>query len=141
MQELAAYERAADEVAAVVADLDRALFGAAPALFAHVAELDGTVVGCAIWYLTYSTWTGRHGIWLEDLYVQPAARGTGLGRRLLAALATECAERGLRRLEWAVLDWNEPALRFYHALGAAPVAGWTRHRLDGEALRRLGAEV
>lgn len=125
---LAEYERALDEVRLGEADLDVALFGPVPRAAAHVAEVDGTVAGMAIWYRTFSTWTGRHGIWLEDLFVLPDHRRRGLGRALLAALAGQAEAEGAARLEWAVLDWNEPSIRFYESLGARPVEGWTRYR-------------
>ena len=136
VHELAAYEREPDAVQATEDDLRRALFEHG-ACSAHVAEQDGQVVGFALWYPTFSTWTGRSGLWLEDLFVRPAARGTGLGRALLRELAAVCVERGYARLEWWVLDWNEPALGFYRALGAVPQDTWTTLRLDGDALRDL----
>ncbi|HXV94605.1 MAG TPA: GNAT family N-acetyltransferase, partial [Pseudonocardia sp.] len=122
-----------------------ALFGPAPALFGHVAEVPATgggteVVGCALWFLNFSTWRGVHGIYLEDLYVRPAHRGAGLGRALLARLAAVCAERGYARLEWSVLDWNTPSIGFYRSLGAVGMDGWTTFRLDGEPLAALGRE-
>lgn len=141
VQELATYERAPDAVEATPELLHDALFAARPAVFAHVAEADGRVVGFAIWYVTFSTWLGRHGLWLEDLYVQPPFRGLGTGRALLGELAAVCVERGYGRLEWWVLDWNAPALGFYRALGARPMAEWTVHRVDGDALSRLAAGV
>jgi GNAT superfamily N-acetyltransferase len=142
VRELAEYEREPEAVVATAEDLATALFGADPRVHAHVAEVDGPggrpqVVGMAIWYLTYSTWTGRHGLWLEDLYVRPAARGTGLGRDLLRALAAECTDRGYRRLEWWVLDWNSPAQGVYRSAGARPEEEWTTWRLDGDALTAL----
>jgi GNAT superfamily N-acetyltransferase len=99
--------------------------------------VDGAVVGCALWFLSYSTWQGSHGIYLEDLYVQPAHRGRGLGRGLLAALAEESCRRGFARLEWSVLDWNMTAIKFYESLGARPMDGWTTFRLSGAALKAL----
>lgn len=133
---LADYEQAPDAVTATPEDLAAALFPAEgePAVFADVAEVDGRVVGMAVWFLTYSTWTGRHGIWLEDLFVDPEHRGRGLGRGLLDGLAARAVERGLPRLEWTVLDWNLPAVELYRALGAQPLAEWTTQRLTGEAL-------
>ncbi|WP_020573879.1 GNAT family N-acetyltransferase [Actinopolymorpha alba] len=139
IHELAAYERAADECHLRAAQLREALFGAAPALFAHVAEVDGVVVGCAVWFLNFSTWRGTHGIYLEDLYVQPAHRGSGLGKALLTALAEECVRRGYARLEWSVLDWNAPSIDFYKALGALPMEEWTTWRLTGSAQQQLGS--
>jgi GNAT superfamily N-acetyltransferase len=143
VHELAEYEHAAQHCHLTAAQLRAALFGPAPALFGHVAEVarDGggsAVVGCALWFVNFSTWRGVHGIYLEDLYVQPAHRGAGLGRALLARLAAVCAERGLDRLEWAVLDWNTPSIGFYRALGAAPLDDWTVFRLHGDALAALG---
>jgi len=139
VHELADYERAADECALTDEQLRAALFGPSPALFGFVAELDGEVVGFALWFLNFSTWRGTHGIYLEDLYVRPEHRGHGFGRLLLARLARECVERGYSRLEWSVLDWNEPALGFYRRIGAVAMDGWTVHRLDGDALSALGA--
>jgi len=138
VHELAEYERAATSCTLTEAQLDTALFGPQPALFGHVAELDGEVVGCALWFLNFSTWRGVHGIYLEDLFVRPTHRGRGLGKALLAALAAVCAERGYGRLEWSVLDWNEPSIRFYRAIGAVPMNEWITYRLDGAALARLG---
>ncbi len=136
VRELAAYERAPDAVEATAEDLAAALFGPDPRVFCHVAEADGRVVGMALWYVTYSTWKGRHGIWLEDLYVTPGQRGRGAGQALLRTLASECVRRGYPRLEWWVLDWNEPSIGFYRSLGAVPQDEWTVFRLDGEALAR-----
>jgi len=145
VHELAEYERAAEHCLLAGDQLRAALFGPAPALFGHVAEVaerDGhrAVVGCALWFLNFSTWRGVHGLYLEDLYVQPAHRGGGIGRALLARLAAVCAERGLARLEWAVLDWNTPSIGFYRTLGALPMDEWTVFRLDGAALETLGRE-
>ena len=139
---LAAYEREPDAVEATPEDLARALFPDAGGAhtFCHVAEVDGEVVGMAVWFLTFSTWTGRNGIWLEDLFVLPEHRGTGLGKALLATLAQVCVERGLPRLEWTVLDWNTPSVEFYRSLGASPMAEWTTQRLVGADLASL-AEV
>jgi GNAT superfamily N-acetyltransferase len=139
IRDLAEYERAADEVTGTEQDLDRALFGPEPAVFAHVAEHDGQVAGFALWFLNYSTWVSRHGIYLEDLYVRPELRGAGHGRLLLAELAALCVERGYGRLEWSVLDWNEPARGFYERLGAEPMEEWTVHRISGTALQALAA--
>lgn len=136
--ELAEYERAADEVESSPTDLAAALFGASPAVFCHVAQGTDGLDAFALWYVTYSTWTGRHGIWLEDLYVRPEHRGRGLARALLAELAAECVRRGYRRLEWWVLDWNDPALAFYESMGATPMSEWTVQRMDGPALAALG---
>lgn len=141
VHELAEYERAADSCLLTADRLREALFGPSPALFGHVAEVGGEVVGCALWFLSFSTWRGVHGLHLEDLYVRPAHRGAGLGRALLATLAAVCAERGYARLEWAVLDWNAPSIAFYRAIGAVPLDGWTVQRLDGDALAALAARA
>lgn len=139
VRELAEYERAPDEVRATEDDLRRSLFGSEPKVFAHVAEQDGEVVGFALWFLTYSTWLGTHGIYLEDLFVRPGARGGGHGKALLTELARIAVERGYGRVEWSVLNWNEPSIRFYEALGARPQDEWTVYRLTGDALRELGS--
>jgi GNAT superfamily N-acetyltransferase len=139
--ELAVYEKEPDAVRTTEADLERALFGEAPAVFAFVVDGDepGELAGLAIWFLTFSTWEGVHGIHLEDLYVAPQHRGAGHGRALLARLAQEAVARGLARVEWAVLDWNEPSIGFYRSLGASSMDEWTTFRLDGDALSSLGA--
>ncbi|HEY0449206.1 GNAT family N-acetyltransferase [Actinophytocola sp.] len=137
--ELAEYERAPQECHLTSAQLREALFRPAPALFGHVAEVDGEVVGCALWFLNFSTWRGTHGIYLEDLYVRPGQRGGGLGKALLTALAEECVAQGYSRLEWWVLDWNAPAIGFYKSLGAVAMDEWTVYRVTDEALRRLGS--
>lgn len=139
IRDLAAYEQSLPEVSATEGDLRAALLAGQPSLFAHVAESGGRVVGFALWFLSYSTWLGRHGIHLEDLYVQPERRGQGHGRALLAELASICVERGYGRLEWSVLDWNSPARRFYESLGAAAVDEWAVYRLTGPALQALAA--
>lgn len=139
VHELAEYEKAPAECTLTLEQLDAALFGAAPALFAHVAEHDGVVVGCAIWFLNYSTWDGVHGIYLEDLYVRPAARGTGLGRALVAALAAEAVAHGYSRVSWSVLTWNTPSIAFYESLGAASQDEWIGYRLAGDELSALAA--
>ena len=134
VRELAEYERALHEVRLTEEQLTESLFGASPALFGHVAEHGGEVVGMALWFLKFSTWRGTHGIYLEDLYVSPGHRGTGLGRKLLRSLAAVCVERGYSRLEWSVLDWNEPAIGFYKRMGARVMDEWRICRLTGEAL-------
>jgi len=139
IQALADYEREPDAVENSVAALTGTLFGEAPKAFAHVVERDGQIVGIALWFLTYSTWTGRHGIWLEDLFVDDAQRGRGYGKALIASLAAVCVERGYSRLEWTVLDWNAPAIAFYRAISAAPMDEWTTQRLVGDALTSLAA--
>jgi GNAT superfamily N-acetyltransferase len=137
--ELAEFERARDECRLTEEQLTASLFGASPAVHCHVAESpEGEPVGIALWFLTYSTWEGVHGIYLEDLYVRPSARGTGTGKALVASLAAVCVERGYRRLEWGVLDWN-PARQFYDALGAEPKSEWVPYRLSGAPLAALGA--
>jgi len=136
--ELAVYEKEPDAVTATPADLERALFGDNPALFAHVAEdPEHGVVGFTLWFLNYSTWLGKHGIYLEDLYVKPDHRGSGYGIALLSNLAQICVERGYGRLDWWVLDWNTPARGFYESLGANALTEWIPYRVTGEALRRL----
>ncbi|MFD3806056.1 GNAT family N-acetyltransferase [Streptomyces sp. NPDC058611] len=142
IRELAEYEKVPGEARATEEQLREALFGERPAVFAHIAESeDGEPVGFAVWLLSFSTWRGAHGIYLEDLYVRPGARGGGHGKALLAELARTCVERGYERLEWSVLDWNAPALDFYRSVGAVPMDEWTVHRLTDAALRRLGGEA
>ncbi|GAB2706594.1 GNAT family N-acetyltransferase [Kitasatospora kifunensis] len=141
IRELADYEKALDQAKATEEQLRQALFGEHPAVFALIAEDEstGASVGFALWFRNFSTWTGTHGIHLEDLYVRPSARGGGHGKALLAELARIAVERGYSRLEWSVLDWNEPSIGFYKALGAEPMDEWTVFRLTGEPLRELGA--
>jgi GNAT superfamily N-acetyltransferase len=139
--ELAEYERAAHEVQLTEQHLTTALFGDSPALFGHVAEHDGEVVGMALWFLNFSTWRGTHGIYLEDLYVRREHRGAGLGKELLRSLAEMCVQRGYSRLEWWVLDWNTPAIEFYKAHGAVPMDEWTVFRLTDDALAEFAAEA
>jgi GNAT superfamily N-acetyltransferase len=134
--ELADYERAPHEATATAGQLRSALFGPSPAVYAHVAVESGAVVGFALWFLNFSTWRGVHGIYLEDLYVRPSARGGGHGKALLAELARICVERGYARLEWWVLDWN-PAREFYHSLEAEPMSEWVPYRLTGDGLAKL----
>ena len=144
VRELADYEQALHEVRLTEAQLHERLFGEHPALFGHVAVADdgagrGEVAGMALWFLNFSTWRGTHGIYLEDLYVRPAHRGSGLGRELLRTLADLCVQRGYSRLEWSVLDWNTPSIDFYRAAGAVPMDGWTVFRLTDDALRTFAA--
>ena len=143
VRELAAYEREPDAATADAEDFRRALFGPDPRVGCLVAEVDGPagpeLAGMAVWYATFSTWRGRHGMWLEDLFVRPQHRRLGIGRAFFAELGRTCAERGWARLEWWVLDWNEPAHAFYTALGGVPQEGWTTWRLDGAALAALGS--
>ncbi|MGW1066684.1 N-acetyltransferase family protein [Streptomyces aureus] len=140
VRELAEYEKVPDEARATPEQLHEALFGPRPAAFAHIAEDDttGETVGFSLWFLNFSTWRGVHGIYLEDLYVRPAARGGGHGKALLTELARICVERGYQRLEWSVLDWNRPSIGFYESLGARPQDEWTVYRLTDEALEKLG---
>ena len=138
IKDLAVYEKAPDAVKSTEENLRVALFGEEPKVFAHVAEDGGQIVGIAIWFLNYSTWMGAHGIYLEDLYVDPEFRGKGYGIALLKSLAKICVERGYSRLQWWVLDWNEPSINFYKSLGAVPMDEWTVFRVDGQALQNLG---
>lgn len=137
--DLAEYERLSHEAVATVADIERELFGAHPKVFCQIAELDGKPAGLALWFYTFSTFIGRHGIWLEDLFVEPSMRGNGIGKGLLVDLADRCVREGLGRLEWAVLDWNQPSIDFYVSQGASFLDDWRRCRVDGEALKKLGA--
>jgi GNAT superfamily N-acetyltransferase len=158
VRELAEYERSGHEVEATAEQLTALLFGGtqaapgtasttpngAPAAYAHVVDHPdaeaGTALGAfALWFLNTSTWTGTHGVYLEDLYVRPGLRGTGYGKRLLQTLAQVCQDNGYRRLEWWVLDWNEPALGFYRSIGAVPMDEWTVHRVAGDALVALAS--
>jgi GNAT superfamily N-acetyltransferase len=141
IRELAEYEKLLHEVVATEDGLRETLFGPKPGAEVVVAELDGAPVGFALFFHNYSTFAGRPGIYLEDLYVRPEARGSGVGRELLAHLAALAVERGCARLEWAVLDWNAPAIAFYEKLGAVPMHDWTVFRVSGEPLRRLGARA
>ena len=137
IRELAEYEKLLHEVVASEAEIDASLFGEKPRVFCDIAEWAGEPVGFALWFYTYSTFSGRHGIWLEDLFVYEEFRGAGYGKALLCNLAELCVERGYPRLEWWVLDWNTPSIEFYHALGATPMDEWTTQRVTGGALRQL----
>ncbi|MEH3045735.1 GNAT family N-acetyltransferase [Sphingomonas adhaesiva] len=137
VRDLATFEKAPDAVKATDAMLYDALFGADPAAEALIAERDGQAIGFAVFYKTFSTWTGKRGIWLDDLYVTPEARGSGAGAALLQALAGIAVDRGYARFEWWVLDWNTPAIDFYRAKGAVAQDEWTVQRVDGAALRTL----
>jgi GNAT superfamily N-acetyltransferase len=137
--ELAEYEHAADQVKGTEELLLCALFGPEPSAEALVAELEGVTAGFALFYRTFSTWECRPGIWLEDLYIKPEHRRAGIGQALLGRLARIALERGYARLEWAALDWNDPALRFYEQLGARVLDEWRMLRLDGAALERVGS--
>ena len=137
VRDLAAFERESDKVIATEPMLFEALFGPHPAAEAVVAELDGTPVGMALFFHNFSTWTGWRGLYLEDLYVTPEARGAGVGKALLQHLAALAVERGCTRFEWSVLDWNEKAIRFYKSMGAEPMEEWTVYRVTGDALAAL----
>ncbi len=139
IRELARYEQLEDAVKSHVADIGDALFGPAPRVFCDLAEIDGDVVGFALWFYTFSTFVGRHGIYLEDLFVRPEHRGAGVGKALLSRLAQRCVDEDLGRLEWAVLDWNEPAIGFYRAQGAVMLDDWLTCRADGATLAALAA--
>ncbi|WP_075732831.1 GNAT family N-acetyltransferase [Streptomyces acidiscabies] len=143
IRELAEYERAVEQATATEEQLREALFGAEPAAYALIAEDDGTggVVGYALWFPRFSTWTGTRGLHLEDLYIRPSARGGGHGKALLAALAAICVSRGYERFEWWVLDWNEPAIAVYKSLGAEFLDEWRICRLSGAPLEELAASV
>ena len=134
---LAEYEKALDEVTATEQDLEKTLFTQNPQVYCHVATIDSEVVGIAIWHLNYSTWIGKHGINVEDLFVVPKERGKGHGLALLNELAKICVGRGYERLQWSVLDWNEPSIEFYKSLGAIPMDEWTVFRITGAALKKL----
>ena len=134
---LADYEKLLHEVKATEAGMAEILFGPAPRAFCDIVEVDGEAVGFALWFYSVSTFEGRHGIYLEDLYVREEVRGKGAGKALLRRLAQRCRDEGLARLEWAVLDWNAPAIAFYDGLGASAKTEWITRRLDGEALEQL----
>lgn len=147
IRELAEYERDPAAAKATHADMLRALFGdpardgpGAGMADCFMGELDGQVQGVALFFMNFSTWTGRPGIYLEDLFVRPAARGHGLGKALFAAVAREAVDRRCARMEWSVIDWNQPAIDFYKSLGAIPMDGWTVHRLNEAALITVGAK-
>lgn len=137
--ELAEYEKLGHEVTATTPDLAAALFCAEPKVTCEIAEFAGQPAGLTIWFYTFSTFRGRHGIWLEDLFVRPAFRRKGIGKALLAGLAARCHAEGLARLEWSVLDWNEPSILFYETLGARLMSEWTNCRIEGDALVALAA--
>ena len=139
IRELASYERAADQVRATEEGLVSLLFSPTPRGFCEIAEMAGAPVGFMLWFYSVSTWEGRAGIFLEDLYVTPGARGAGVGRALLKRLAERCVAEDLGRLEWRVLDWNAPAIAFYDAIGSEPLDEWMTRRLSGRALAELAA--
>ena len=136
--ELAIYEREPDAVIASVKDIENNLFGDKAVAYCHVAEVEGEIVGIAIWFLNYSTWLGKAGLYLEDLFVRPEFRGRGLGLDLMKTLARLCVERGYERFQWWVLDWNSPAIEFYRSLGAVAMDEWTVYRVSGAELKQLG---
>lgn len=137
--ELALYEKAPEEAIATEADIHASFFSEDPKVFCEIVEVDGVIAGFAIWFLNYSTWLGKHGIYLEDLFVRPQYRGRGFGKALLQHLAAKCEENGYGRFQWWVLDWNEPSIEFYKALGAVPMDEWTTYRVTGQALKDLAA--
>ena len=137
VRELADYEKLLHEVEATEAMIDAALFGANPRLFCDIAEWENEPVGFAVWFINFSTFSGRSGIYLEDLFVRPLQRGKGIGKALLAHLARECVENGWSRLQWSVLDWNTPSIEFYKSLGAVLMDEWTVCRLSGPPLTAL----
>jgi GNAT superfamily N-acetyltransferase len=134
---LAEYEKLRHEADITLAEVEAAFFAGAPRVFCDIAEIDGRPVGFAVWFYSYSTFRGRHGIYLEDLFVDETARGHGAGKALLAGLARRCRAEGLPRLDWAVLDWNAPSIAFYDSLEAQALDGWTTRRLTGAPLERL----
>lgn len=140
IRELAEYERAAEMAKATPDQLHETFFGPEPRAFCDLVETDeGVVAGLAVWFLNFSTWTGSHGVYVEDLFVRPEYRGRGYGRALLARLSRECVEKGYPRLQWWVLDWNEPSIGFYRSLGAEVLDEWTVFRLSGDALEKLAS--
>jgi GNAT superfamily N-acetyltransferase len=138
IHDLAHYEKAPDEVEATEKELLTTIFAEEPRVFCDLVEVDGDIAGMAIWFLNYSTWQGKHGIYLEDLFVKPEFRGRGFGKALLQHLARICEENGYGRFQWWVLDWNSPAIEFYRSLGAVAMDEWTVYRVSGEALKDLG---
>lgn len=138
IRDLADYEKLLDDVVATPADIERALFSPQPRVFCDIAEWDGAPAGFALWFYNFSTFRGRHGIYLEDLFVKPVFRGHGIGKALLVGLAQRAVKEGCARVEWSVLDWNEPSINFYKSLGAVPLDEWSIFRLTGEALQSLG---
>jgi len=138
---LAIYKKLAHEAVATADDFHTALFGNPPRAYAMLAETDAKPVGFALWFYNFSTFLGRHGLYVEDVFVEPRYRGNGIGRALFAALAARAMAENCGRIEWLVLDWNEPAGRFYRALGAQPMTDWTVQRLTGDALRALAQEA
>lgn len=137
IRQLAAYEKLAHEVVATQADIEKTVFAEHPKAFCLIAETTDAPVGFALYFFNYSTFLGRHGLYLEDLFVKPDARGSGAGKALLAALGRIAVDNNCGRMEWSVLDWNAPAIEFYRSLGAVPMDGWTVNRLTGAALAKL----
>jgi GNAT superfamily N-acetyltransferase len=137
IKELARYEHLEEEAVATASTIERALFGADPFVTCHVAQVDGEIVGFALWFLNFSTFHGAPGIYLEDLYVKESHRGQGLGTALMVELARLCVERGYTRFQWWVLDWNAPSIEFYRSIGATPMEEWTVYRLSGDALTQF----
>jgi GNAT superfamily N-acetyltransferase len=135
--ELALYEKAPEEAKATREQIIETFFCENPKVFCELVEVDGEIAGCAIWFLNYSTWLGKHGIYLEDLFVRPQYRGKGYGKELLKYLASICDERGYGRFQWWVLDWNEPSIEFYKSLGAVAMDEWTVYRVSEQALKKL----
>ena len=133
--ELADYEKARHEVMASIDDIRRTLFGEEASAQALICLRDGQPIGFAVYFFSYSTWLGRNGLYLEDLYISPEQRGSGAGKQVLKHLAREACAKGCGRFEWSVLDWNEPAIKFYESIGAQPQAEWVRYRMDGETLK------
>ncbi|TCK23271.1 L-amino acid N-acyltransferase YncA [Ancylobacter aquaticus] len=140
VRELAEYEKLLHEVEASEQDFARELFGPQPRVFCDIAEWEGAPAGFALWYYTFSTFRGRQGIFLEDIYVRPALRGRGIAKALMQRLAKRCRDEALGRFEWNVLDWNAPAIRFYRSVGAVPLDAWTMQRVTGEALDTLAGD-
>jgi len=138
IKDLAQYEKAPNEVEASEKEIIKTVFAENPKVFCDFVEVDGDVAGMAIWFLNYSTWQAKHGIYLEDLYIKPEFRGKGCGKALLKHLAKICNEKGYGRLQWWVLDWNSPAIEFYKSLGAEAMDEWTVYRTSGKALSVLG---
>ena len=138
IHDLAVYEKAPNEVEATEKELRETIFSSDPKVFCDLVEVDGEIAGMAIWFLNYSTWQGKHGIYLEDLFIKPEYRGRGYGKALLKHLAKICDEKGYGRFQWWVLDWNSPAIEFYRSLGAVAMDEWTVYRVSGQALKELG---
>ena len=138
IHDLAVYEKAPNEVEATEKELLETIFTSDPKVFCDLVEVDGEIAGMAIWFLNYSTWQGKHGIYLEDLFIKPEYRGRGYGKALLKHLAKICDEKGYGRFQWWVLDWNSPAIEFYRSLGAVAMDEWTVYRVSGQALKELG---